>query len=593
MIKSYLSGLIKKAYGLLTGKETEDVFLTSSGNQQFGDYTSSLPLKVYKTFNQSPMGVARKLAEKIINLDKADKRVFKVIEPIEPGFINFFIDETVLLKDLAEKLKEKTPFEIESKPLKGKKIMIEFAHPNTHKQFHIGHLRNISLGEALVRLHESLGATVIRANYQGDVGLHVAKALWGIMNSSKFKNQSAKLDNESILERIKFLGECYVEGNKAYEEDKKEEVVAINKKIYAKDPEVLLLWEKTRAWSLEYFDRIYKRLGTHYDRLFFESEVADSGTRIAEEALDKGILTKSEGAVIFDGTLHGTDKRVFLNSEGLPTYEAKELGLAALEFSEFGLIDRLIHVVGPEQQSFFKATFKVEELLDSKKYGGRQFHFVYGYVRLKEGKMSSRKGNVVTAISVIDQAESEIGKLIKREGLVESEIGEITEKVAMGAVKYSMLRSDAKNDITFDLKESVALEGNSGPYLQYTYARAKSVLSKSVEAFSVQGLEHRYSADHLYAIRYTLVAEEISLLRTLYKFPEVVETAALRYEPHLLCNFLFDLAQKFNLFYNNIPILSNDSDVLIRSRRLVLTKASALIIKNGLYLLGIETPERM
>ena len=593
MIKSYLSGLIKKAYGLLTGKETEDVFLTSSGNQQFGDYTSSLPLKVYKTFNQSPMGVARKLAEKIINLDKADKRVFKVIEPIEPGFINFFIDETVLLKDLAEKLKEKTPFEIESKPLKGKKIMIEFAHPNTHKQFHIGHLRNISLGEALVRLHESLGATVIRANYQGDVGLHVAKALWGIMNSSKFKNQSAKLDNESILERIKFLGECYVEGNKAYEEDKKEEVVAINKKIYAKDPEVLLLWEKTRAWSLEYFDRIYKRLGTHYDRLFFESEVADSGTRIAEEALDKGILTKSEGAVIFDGTLHGTDKRVFLNSEGLPTYEAKELGLAALEFSEFGLIDRLIHVVGPEQQSFFKATFKVEELLDSKKYGGRQFHFVYGYVRLKEGKMSSRKGNVVTAISVIDQAESEIGKLIKREGLVESEIGEITEKVAMGAVKYSMLRSDAKNDITFDLKESVALEGNSGPYLQYTYARAKSVLSKSVEAFSVQGLEHRYSADHLYAIRYTLVAEEISLLRTLYKFPEVVETAALRYEPHLLCNFLFDLAQKFNLFYNNIPILSNDSDVLIRSRRLVLTKASAVIIKNGLYLLGIETPERM
>ena len=593
MIKSYLSGLIKKAYGLLTGKETEDVFLTSSGNQQFGDYTSSLPLKVYKTFNQSPMGVARKLAEKIINLDKAGKQAFKVVEPIEPGFINFFIDETVLLKDLAEKLKEKTPFEIESKPLKGKKIMIEFAHPNTHKQFHIGHLRNISLGEALVRLHESLGATVIRANYQGDVGLHVAKALWGIMNSSKFKNQSAKLDNESILERIKFLGECYVEGNKAYEEDKKEEVVAINKKIYAKDPEVLLLWEKTRAWSLEYFDRIYKRLGTHYDRLFFESEVADSGTRIAEEALDKGILTKSEGAVIFDGTLHGTDKRVFLNSEGLPTYEAKELGLAALEFSEFGLIDRLIHVVGPEQQSFFKATFKVEELLDSKKYGGRQFHFVYGYVRLKEGKMSSRKGNVVTAISVIDQAESEIGKLIKREGLVESEIGEITEKVAMGAVKYSMLRSDAKNDITFDLKESVALEGNSGPYLQYTYARAKSVLSKSVEAFSVQGLEHRYSADHLYAIRYTLVAEEISLLRTLYKFPEVVETAALRYEPHLLCNFLFDLAQKFNLFYNNIPILSNDSDVLIRSRRLVLTKASAVIIKNGLYLLGIETPERM
>ena len=177
--------------------------------------------------------------------------------------------------------------------------------------------------------------------------------------------------------------------------------------------------------------------------------------------------------------------------------------------------------------------------------------------------------------------------------MTSDEVEKIAEKIAVGAVKYFMLRSEKARVIQFDLEESVALEGNSGPYLQYTYARAKSVLSKSVEAFSVQGLEHRYSADHLYAIRYTLVAEEISLLRTLYKFPEVVETAALRYEPHLLCNFLFDLAQKFNLFYNNIPILSNDSDVLIRSRRLVLTKASAVIIKNGLYLLGIETPERM
>src|SRR3989338_3500421 len=189
MIKSYLSGLIKKAYGLLTGKETEDVFLTSTGNQQFGDYTSSLQLKVYKTFNQSPMGVARELAEKIINLDKADKQVFKVIEPIEPGFINFFIDETVLLKDLAEKLKEKTPFEIESKPFKGKKIMIEFADPNPFKEFHIGHLRNITYGESVCRLFEAGGAEVWRVSYQGDVGMHVAKALYGLLQNPKRKVQ--------------------------------------------------------------------------------------------------------------------------------------------------------------------------------------------------------------------------------------------------------------------------------------------------------------------------------------------------------------------------------------------------------------------
>jgi arginyl-tRNA synthetase len=279
-------------------------------------------------------------------------------------------------------------------------------------------------------------------------------------------------------------------------------------------------------------------------------------------------LKKSEGAIIFDGTKYGLDKRVFINKFGFPTYEAKELKLAELEFSEFGKIDKLIHVVGPEQKSFFKVTFKVEELLDAKKYKDKQYHMVYGWVRLKRGKMSSRLGNVIRGEWLLDEAKKRINKAYPEVS------NEVAEMVAVGAVKYSFLKVSPPSEIAFDFDESISLEGNSGPYLQYTYARAQSVIGKAKKQKSKKAKNSK------------LESEELAVLRVLYRFPEVVAEAGEKMAPNFMCGFLYELAQRYNTFYNKHRVIGNDF-------RVELTAAVAQILKNGLCLLGIKAPEKM
>jgi arginyl-tRNA synthetase len=329
---------------------------------------------------------------------------------------------------------------------------------------------------------------------------------------------------------------------------------------------------ETRKWSLDYFNEMYKRLNTKFDRLFFESEVAGLGMKIARKLLAKGILCESDGAVIFNGEKYGVDTRVFINSLGLPTYEAKELGVAELEFSEFGTIDNCIHVVTPEQSSFFKVTFKVQELFDPKKYKDKQIHFAYEFVDLKGGKMSSREGNVVSGEWLIN----EVAKKIEESFSVEAGIA---EKISLGSVKYSFLKVDAKRKIKFDIDESISLHGNSGPYLLYVYARCQSILKKVENNTKYEIPNTKYET------------EELALLRTLFKFPEIVEDAAENYAPHLIATYIFDLAQKFNVLYEKLPILKAEEQD--KQKRLLLVQATAQILKNGLYLLGIETLDKI
>lgn len=481
-----------------------------------------------------------------------------------------------------------------------KRIMVEFAHPNTHKAFHIGHLRNITTGESIVRLFESQGHQVFRGNYQGDVGMHIAKALYALLELPPYKEQRQKVTG--IHQRVEFLGKAYAAGSAMFEQDPNAQafIKDLNALIYAsaqrfareegRDPgttdyvalvqnhrypieTVYTLWKKTRQWSLDYFETVYKRVYTHYDRLFFESECL-SGVDRAKDAVQKGVLAESEGAIIFDGKSHGTDTRVFVNNLGLPTYEGKELALAAMETSEFGALDRLIHVVGPEQKSFFAVTFKVEELLGMVK-PGMQHHLVYGWVRLKHGKMSSRLGNVILGEWLLDEAKKSIYKILEKSASTYSQEqkDDIAEKAAIAAVKYSFLRVGISSDIAFDLEASVSFDGDSGPYLQYTYARCKSVLRK---ANSEGG-----TVDH-----YQLNPEERTLVRFILQFPDVVRDAAAAFAPNAICTYLFHLAQQFNLFYAKHPIVGNDL-------RLGLTSATAQTMKNGLSLLGIETMEQM
>lgn len=564
MVKDKLIGQLRSALEAV-GIHEEKIDLEHPANEQFGDYSSSIALKTAKTLKKNPMEVAEEIVKNFPKNDLIEK-----VEVMKPGFVNFWISDSYLNSIAQETAKNNIlypSFHLGN----AKKVIVEFAHPNTLKLFHIGHLRNITTGESIVRIFETLGNKVVRANYEGDVGLHIAKCLWRIKQIMS-KEGKDKLEKMSLRDKIAFIGKAYSEGNNAYETDEqlKKEIIEINRMIYEKNPEIMPLWKETRQWSLDYFDEIYKRVYSKFDRFYFESEMHEEGKKVAMEALKKGILEESEGAIIFNGKKYGIDTRVFINSIGLPTYEGKELALAEKEFSEFGDLDKTIHVVGPEQASFFKVTFKVEELLDPKKYGGKQHHLSYGWVKLKEGKMSSRQGNVIEGEWLLDEAKKKILATFKS-------TDEIAEKLAVAAVKYSFLKNTVQSTIAFDFNESISLEGNSAPYLMYTYVRAQSVLGKSDGAKS--------------SVMNNISKEEKDLLRMFYRFPEVIEKAAQNFSPHLIATYLFDLCQKFNLFYQKCQILKADEET--KNFRLLLTKATAQIIKNGLYLLGIETVEKM
>lgn len=565
-----------------------------------GDYSTNIALIAAKKSGMSPRDLAETIVKRIEQ--RAESLGLEKIEVAGPGFINFWISKVELSKKLEMLLSDDEKI-TQSTNLTKQKIMIEFAHPNTHKSLHIGHLRNLSIGESLVRLYEAAGAKVIRANYQGDVGMHIAKAMYGLLDISPYSSQLSSISG--TLERVKFLGAAYAAGSQAYEKETaaKEKIHDYNYLIYAsaqrfqeekgietgttdylqfvkgKSDEIdkiYKIWVETRQWSLDYYEMMYKILGVHFDRYYFESECL-SGVDMAYAAVKQGVLKDSEGAIIFDGREYGLDTRVFVNSLGLPTYEAKELALSQKEFSEFGQLNKIIHVVGPEQASFFQITFKVEELLGLQ--NGQQLHLAYGWVRLKEGKMSSRLGNVITA----DQLVTKVKELITviSETSNPRKLDESTaEKIAIAAIKYSFLKVSTTHEIAFDLQESVSAEGNSGPYLQYTYARTQSVLRRA------QNINIK-----LQAISYKLEQEESLLLRLLYIFDEIVVEAAEKNSPNIVANYIYNLASVFNIFYQKHPILKAESE--IQELRLVFTSSVGKTIKKGLYLLGIDSPEKM
>src|SRR3989344_5415427 len=548
------------------GVEEKEISLEHPANPNFGDYATSIALKLAKYLKKNPLQIAKDIVK---NLPKDD--LVKKVEVIKPGFINFWINTNYFL-DYARKITQDI-FDFPHYHLgKNKKIMVEFAHPNTHKLFHIGHLRNISSGEALSRILMVVGNTVIRSNYQGDVGLYIAKCLYQV-KSEKVKVKSLR----TIREKVALLGKMYAEGNKAYETDDqaKKEIIQLNQMIYQQQGDIVPIWKETRQWSLDYFDAIYKRVDAKFDRLYFESELPERGKKIIQEALKKGILEKSEGAIVFKGKPYGLDTRVFLNALSIPTYEGKELALAEKEFSEYGELDKCIHVVGPEQSSFFKVTFKAEELIDTAKYKGKQMHLIGGWVRLKHGKMSSRSGVVVEGPWLLNEAKKRILKDFKCDE-------DTAEAISVAAVKYSFLKNHISAEIAFDFDESISLEGNSGPYLLYTFVRTQSVLNKSTYHLGTTWINNGIAK---------LEKEERDLLRTLANYSETVYEAARNFSPNLIANYLYDLAQKYNLFYQKHKILLTEEK--IRIFRLLLTKATGQVIKNGLYLLGIKTVNKM
>ena len=541
-----------------------DVHLEHPTDLNFGDYSSNVALAYAKEMKIKPRELAEKIAKDI------SKNKIKEIEKTEvagAGFINFFLSKEFFAESLSEAIKEGENFG-ENKSLGEQKVIIEYTDPNPFKEFHIGHLMSNTIGESLSRIIEFHGAEVKRACYQGDVGLHVAKAIYGAMKNGEPKNAEE-------------WGEAYAKGSAEYEDDAgaKKEIDELNKKIYDRgDAEINALYDSGRKISLETFEEMYKRLGTHFDYYFFESEMTKPGLEIVGRFLEKGVFEKSDGAVVFKGEKYNPSlhTRVYITSQGLPTYEAKELGLHIVKAETYPA-DISVVITANEQDGVFAVGLEAFRQIDPK-LAGKIRHISHGLLKLPSGKMSSRKGNVLTAEELIADVEKLVEEKIKDRNYDKALEKEILEKVSIGAIKYSILKNAVGGDIIYDFDKSISFEGDSGPYLQYSYARAKSVLEKAKD----DGIKSSTKKN---------ATETSELEKLLYRFPEIVERAGKEYSPHYIASYLIELAGSFNSFYAKHKIVDKEDET--SPYKVALTTAFSATMKNGLNLLGIQVPERM
>ena len=547
--------------------EVKNVSLEHPADLEMGDFSTNVAMVLAKKNKINPKELAEKIVKK---LNKNLPTEVLKIQIAGTGFINFFLSKEFFVDSIKEILENKNFGR--NNIFKGKKVMVEYTQPNPFKPFHIGHLMSNTIGESISRIIEFSGAKMVRANYQGDIGPHVAKAIYELLKSGLPE------EDKSVSEKARYIGNLYTKGNDAYETDEKakKEIEEINKKIYDKsDKKINEIYDWGRRITLEAFEEIYKVLGTSFNYYFFESIVAPIGEKIVSSS---DVFEKSDGAMVFraekyDSKLH---TRVFITSQGLPTYETKELGLTKMKFEKENL-DLSVVITAHEQEEYMKVVSKALEII-SPEFASKMKHVVHGMMRLASGKMSSRKGNVITGESLILESCAEILKKIEDRNFTEEEKKQISKEVGVSALKYSILKQNIGGNIVYDFEKSISFEGDSGPYLQYSFARANSVLEKAKKENILPG----FMLDD---------STPTEVEKLLYRFPEIVLRSAQEFEPHYIANYLIDIARAYNTYYGNTKIIDkNDST---SSYKVALTLAFSLVIKNGLYLLGIKAPERM
>ncbi len=509
-------------------------------DEKFADYSTNIALQLAKKLNQKPHDLAIQLSDKI----KADS-ILK-IDVAGPGFLNITLHDESLLKLLDQK---------PDRPLEANQVLVEFGDPNPFKEMHIGHLYAAITGDAIANLLASSGADVKRLSYHGDVGMHVAKWLWG-------KQHAGGKDNEA-------LGHYYALGAKAFEEDEQaaKEIKDLNQKVYAQFVSIKDLYESGKAQSFEQFKSIFSELGIIYDKQYMESQASHIGMDFVRKYTGK-VFEDSQGAVIYKGEKVGLHTRVFITSQGLPTYETKDLGLAELKNKDFPKATQSVIITANEQTEYFKVMLAALKEIDAP-LAAKTVHIAHGFLSLSTGKMSSRTGDVHAAADLL----SSVHRAVKDQ----YPDSKVQQETYLAAVKYTFLKHRIGGDIVFDIKESVNLEGNSGPYLQYAHARARSILSKAQPPTKSE------------TKNWKLEPGERSLVRKLGEYPEVVDKAVKELMPHLVANYLFDLAQTFNHFYENNRVIDDPR----RDVRLQLVETYATTLKNGLQLLNIPAPEQM
>ncbi len=527
-----------------------------------GDFASNVAMVLAKEAGKAP----REIAELILKeLDDQIEYVEK-IEVAGPGFLNFYLHRDFFAAEVVRAYNEADRWGA-NHSWHNKTVLVEYTDPNPFKEFHIGHLFTNAVGESIARLFMVQGATVKRVCYQGDVGMHVASAIYGM------QQLGLTADKEFTA---KDLGKAYALGATAAKEDETTatEIKRINKAVYERsDEDINALYDVGRKVSLDYFETIYEMVDTKFDHYFFESEAAEPGKQLVLDNSD--IFPESEGARIFKGEEHGLHSRVFLNSEGLPTYEAKELALAKLK-DDYYNYDHSVISTAAEVNEYFKVLLKALSFIYPD-LAEKTEHIGHGMVRLSSGKMSSRTGDVIAATDFIDEiTEAAQTKLVEsgREGASEA----LAHEIAIAAIKYSTLKGSIYQDKVFDKEQALSFEGASGPYLQYTHARIVSVLEKA-------------DAAGVWATADNPPAKPYEIEKLIYRYPEVVEQAFLDREPHQVVTFLIDLASAFNSFYATEKI-ADTSDGHAPYKALVAATVKQTL-QNGLWILGIRAPEKM
>ncbi len=563
-IKQNIADMINSA---LKKKMVKASDLVYPPNSAFGDL--SLPcFSLAKELKKTAVETGEFLVGKI----KLNDTVIatKAIGP----FLNFTFNKAKLAQSVVEEiLKFKGKYGVNNIG-RNKKAMIEFSNANTHKEYHVGHLRNICYGDAINKILAANGFKSIPVSYINDFGIHAAKTLWAF---NKFYKKEKLPLNKGY-----FLGKVYVRASQelADNEAAKIEAGQVMKNIENRKGADYKLWQKTRKWSIDGFNKIYKELGIEFEHIFYESEAIDKGLDMVAKLYAKQFFIKSQGAVIADLDKYNLGVLVVLRSDGTALYPVADLPLAEEKFKKYK-IDKSIYVVDVRQSLYFKQLFKILELLGYKK---EMLHLGYEFVKLPDGMMSSRTGNVITYEDLREQAfKKAVNEVKKRHrNWQEKKIIEVADKIVNGALKFEMLKVGADKVITFDIDQALRFEGYTAAYLQYTGARIRSIQKKS-----------KIQSPKLQKINFNGLTEikENNIINKLAKYPEIVAIAGKNYDPSELAKYLFELAQEFNDYYHAVPVLKAKAEVKLA--RLALITAVEQTIENGLGLLGIETMEEM
>lgn len=563
--------------------------------KEFEGHLTLVVFPFLKLSKKKPEQTAQEIGEYLV-ANQSAVASFNVIK----GFLNLTIASSEWIEMLAD-INRQSQYGFRKATEQSPLVMIEYSSPNTNKPLHLGHVRNNLLGASLANIMQANGNKVVKTNIVNDRGIHICKSMlawlkWG--NGETPQTAGKKGDH--------LIGDYYVAFDKHYKAEveemmkqgmSKEEAEANSPLIKeahemlvkweAGDPEVRALWEKMNSWVYAGFDETYRRMGVSFDKIYYESNTYIDGKKKVLEGLDKGLFyRKEDGSVWADLTAEGLDHKLLLRSDGTSVYMTQDIGTAQQRFNDYP-IDQMIYVVGNEQNYHFQV---LSILLDKLgfKWGKDLIHFSYGMVELPNGKMKSREGTVVDADDLMDemvataqQTSLELGKL---DGLTKKEAAEIARIVGMGALKYFILKVDARKNMTFNPEESIDFNGNTGPFIQYTYARIQSVLRKAAEAGIIIPTELNHDIQ--------LNEKEEGLIQHLAEFPVTIAEAAKDYSPSEIANYAYDLVKEFNQFYHDFSILREENEQ-VKLFRLALSANVAKVIKLAMSLLGIEVPERM